>query len=63
MNDPRLAFLGDVFYIPASWPLSNVFSVGDVLIALGVAWAIHGICRSRLVPSRARSRLESRRGE
>jgi hypothetical protein len=63
VDDPRLAFLGDVFYIPASWPLSNVFSVGDVLIALGVAWAIHGICGSRLVPSRARSRLESRPGE
>ncbi|HET9559658.1 MAG TPA: DUF5317 domain-containing protein [Actinomycetota bacterium] len=63
LDDPRLAFLGDVFYIPASWPLSNVFSVGDVLIALGVAWALHGICGSRLVPSRARSRLESRPGE
>ncbi len=52
--DPRLAFLGDVFAIPASWPLSNVFSVGDVLIALGILWAVHGICRSRLVPSWAR---------
>jgi len=36
VDDPRLAFLGDVFAIPASWPLSNVFSVGDVLI--GSAW-------------------------
>jgi hypothetical protein len=63
VEDPRLGFLGDVFYIPASWPLSNVFSIGDVLIALGVAWAIHGICGSRLVPSRARSELESRPGE
>jgi uncharacterized protein DUF5317 len=49
--DPRLAVLGDIFHIPASWPLSNVFSVGDVLIALGVAWALHRICGSRLVPS------------
>ncbi|HWD47134.1 MAG TPA: DUF5317 domain-containing protein [Actinomycetota bacterium] len=63
VDDPRLAFLGDVFYIPASWPLSNVFSVGDVLIALGVAWAVHGICGSRLVPSRAGSELESRPGD
>jgi Family of unknown function (DUF5317) len=63
LDDPRLPFLGDIFSIPASWPLSNVFSVGDVLIALGVAWALHGICGSRLVPSRARSRLESRPGE
>jgi Family of unknown function (DUF5317) len=63
LEDPRLAFLGDVFSIPASWPLSNVFSIGDVLIAIGVAWALHGICGSRLVPSRARSRLESRPDE
>jgi hypothetical protein len=51
LPDPRLAFLGDVFFIPASWPLSNVFSVGDVLIALGVVWALHRIGGSRLAPS------------
>jgi Family of unknown function (DUF5317) len=54
LPDPRLAFLGDVFFIPASWPLSNVFSVGDVLIGLGVAWTLHRVCRSRLTPSWAR---------
>ena len=48
--DPRLAFLGDVFAIPASWPLSNVFSVGDVLIGVGLAWGVHRICGSRLIP-------------
>jgi Family of unknown function (DUF5317) len=36
-------------------PLSNVFSIGDVLIALGVVWALHRICRSRLAPSRHHS--------
>jgi hypothetical protein len=36
----RLWFLGDVFAIPASWPLANVFSAGDVLIGLGAARAI-----------------------
>ncbi len=41
---PKLAFLGDVFAIPASWPLSNVFSVGDVLIIAGVAWTSLRIC-------------------
>ena len=51
LSDPQLAFLGDVFFIPASWPFSNVFSVGDILIALGVAWALHRICGSRLTPS------------
>jgi Family of unknown function (DUF5317) len=48
LAEPRLAWLGDVFYLPASWPLSNVFSIGDVLIALGIVWALHRICQSRL---------------
>jgi hypothetical protein len=50
VDDPRLEFLGDVFAIPASWPLSNVFSVGDVLIGLGLAWGLHRVCGSRLTP-------------
>jgi uncharacterized protein DUF5317 len=50
VEDPRLAFLGDVFAIPAGWPLSNVFSVGDLLIGLGLAWGLHRVCGSRLVP-------------
>ncbi|HEV3497166.1 MAG TPA: DUF5317 domain-containing protein, partial [Actinomycetes bacterium] len=50
VDDPRLAFLGDVFAIPASWPLSNVFSVGDVCIGAGLAWGVHRVCGSRLVP-------------
>ena len=45
---PTLGFLGDVFAVPASWPVHNVFSVGDVLIVLGVAIGLHVICRSRL---------------
>ena len=52
--DPRLSFLGDVFAIPASWPFANVFSIGDVLIALGAAIAIHAVCGSHLVPERWR---------
>jgi hypothetical protein len=32
----RLRFLGDVFALPASLPLSNVFSIGDILIGLGM---------------------------
>jgi Family of unknown function (DUF5317) len=42
----HLAFLGDVLYIPAAWPLSNVFSIGDVLIALGAVWALHRVAGS-----------------
>lgn len=51
LGNPRLAFLGDIFAVPASWPVHNVFSFGDILIALGAALALHRICRSRLVPS------------
>jgi hypothetical protein len=48
LADPRLAFLGDVLAIPAGWPLANVFSVGDVLIAAGAAVALHSACCPRL---------------
>jgi hypothetical protein len=47
---PHLWFLGDVFAIPASWPLANVFSVGDVLIVLGVAVASWCICGTFWTP-------------
>lgn len=43
---PVLPWLGDVFAWPAPLPLANTFSVGDVLIAIGVvllAWT--GTCR------------------
>jgi hypothetical protein len=40
----RLAFLGDVFAIPETWPLSNVFSIGDVLIVIGGTWFAHRWC-------------------
>ena len=45
---PHLQFLGDVFSLPSSWPVSNVFSVGDVLIVLGALFAMHCVCASRL---------------
>ena len=47
----RLSFLGDIFAVPAGWPLSNVFSLGDICLVVGAAVAIHRICGSRLVPS------------
>jgi hypothetical protein len=45
--DASLAFLGDVFAIPAGWPLANVFSVGDVVLVAGVLLGLHAICGSR----------------
>jgi Family of unknown function (DUF5317) len=53
---PRLAFLGDVLAVPADWPLANVFSVGDVAIALGAVVAIHRLCGSRLPWQRRQGR-------
>jgi hypothetical protein len=44
----KLVWLGDVFAIPDSWPLSNTFSPGDVVIAVGLLVGLHGICGSRL---------------
>ena len=38
--DPALGPLTDIFALPAWVPFSNVFSVGDVLIGVGVAAAI-----------------------
>jgi hypothetical protein len=46
LEHPRLWFLGDVFAIPAQLPLANVFSVGDVLIVMGAAYASWRICGS-----------------
>src|SRR5215207_264466 len=48
VDDPALLFLGDVLWLPSSWPVSNVFSVGDVLILIGAFLALHTISGSRL---------------
>ncbi len=47
LEHPRLAFLGDIFAVPAGTPLANVFSIGDVLIVLGATWASVAICGTR----------------
>ncbi len=36
----RLNLLGDILWVPEWVPLATAFSVGDVLIALGVAWIV-----------------------
>ena len=45
LDAPRLLPLGDVFAIPASWPFHNVFSLGDICIAVGAVLAVHAACR------------------
>jgi hypothetical protein len=55
---PRLLFLGDILAVPHAVPLANVYSIGDVCIAIGVAIAIHGLAGSRLVPRCSRVTAE-----
>jgi hypothetical protein len=45
--DPALRPLTDIFALPAAVPLANVFSVGDVLIGIGVAATIAMAMRAR----------------
>ncbi|HEY7628860.1 MAG TPA: DUF5317 domain-containing protein [Ilumatobacteraceae bacterium] len=47
VDHPRLQFLGDVFAIPASWPFSNVFSIGDVLLVIGCVLVLHAASGAR----------------
>jgi hypothetical protein len=44
----NLAFLGDVFAIPAGWPGANVFSLGDVLMLAGAFLVLHAATGSRV---------------
>lgn len=48
--DARLQFLGDVLAIPSWVPAAKVFSVGDVLIAVGAVIVVHAACRRRTAP-------------
>jgi MFS family permease len=50
-TDSPLWFLGDIFAVPSSFPLHNVFSLGDLCIVAGAAVFLHRFCGSRLVPS------------
>ena len=45
--DAHLQFLGDVFATPSWLPVHNVYSIGDVLIVIGVLLAVHSICDSQ----------------
>jgi hypothetical protein len=47
LPDAKLAIFGDVFATPSWLPGNNVFSIGDVLIWVGLAWLLWRTCRSR----------------
>src|SRR3954468_4193230 len=56
LEHPKLQFLGDVFATPASWPLHNVFSIGDAILLVGVSILVHAACGSKLLPRNRRPR-------
>lgn len=44
-ENTRLNILGDWLYVPEWVPMSNSFSIGDLLLMLGIAWIIcAGMC-------------------
>ena len=51
VDRPTLEPLTDIFALPAWVPLANVFSVGDILIGLGVAVAIAAAMRRPRAPA------------
>jgi hypothetical protein len=53
--DAKLWFLGDVFALPAGFPLANVFSVGDIVLVLGAFLLLHRQSGSRLAAPLARA--------
>jgi len=55
VQHPKLAFLGDIIATPASWPVTNIYSVGDLLILTGAFVLVHAACGSKLVPRRFRA--------
>jgi hypothetical protein len=61
LGHPHLAFLIDRWAAPNWLPLANVFSVGDVLIAIGTVFAIAAAMRtpSERTPAQSTSRSPS----
>lgn len=45
VESARLWWLGDVFAIPEGWPLANVFSIGDIVLLVGVGILLHTVSR------------------
>jgi hypothetical protein len=46
-DDTHLRVLGDVLVVPERYPLSNVYSLGDIVIAIGAGIAIVLVMRRR----------------
>jgi hypothetical protein len=42
--DARLWWFGDIFAIPESWPMSNVFSIGDIVLVVAIVYFGFKVC-------------------
>lgn len=51
LEDPKLVFLGDVLVTPEWLPLRNAFSVGDVLLVVGLGLVVWSASRTGSSPS------------
>jgi hypothetical protein len=58
LSAAKLAFLGDNFSLPRSWPLHNVFSLGDIFIAIGAFVAVNWICGTIVARAFSRRRRQ-----
>ncbi|MDQ1293028.1 MAG: hypothetical protein QG608_909 [Actinomycetota bacterium] len=47
--DARWGFLGDLLPVPAPWPLGGLYTIGDMIILMGLAWAVVRICGTHSV--------------
>jgi hypothetical protein len=59
-DDTRLEFLGDIFALPENVPLSNVFSIGDIFIAVGAAATTARTMHLKPAVSRRREREQDK---
>ncbi len=50
VRDAKFQWLGDIFAVPAHWPLSNVFSIGDIVVIIGIGYLAHRQCRAAKPP-------------
>ena len=51
-ENTQLNFLGDWLYVPSWVPLANAFSLGDLVLMIGIAWLIQSaMCRPASPPA------------
>lgn len=57
-DDTSLKFLGDWLFVPPWVPLSNAFSLGDLMLMIGIIWLIQDGMRKSMFPPVAGKKQE-----